>query len=673
MSRHRNVRNLEKDWGEYDDGYDEADGDYWQEEAERRQDSDGTWYTKAEFMSEYSGTAEWDRAKRWQPPQQEPPPAQPPPTQQQQQQPQQQEQQQQEQQPPPQQQPPPPPPQQQLEVERRYDTDGVAYTKEEFMLEYGGTAEWERAQPIEQALQSMRVAGAPAPAPRAKPTATPKLAPAPVAPSGEGRRARAKAAKDAAREASGSGSAPTASSSSGAAPVAPSRAASEQLPALPPPPPSEQLNMVVIGHVDAGKSTLMGRLLLLAGEVDERTMQRYERESKQANKASFRFAWVLDQSEDERARGVTIDVGTAFFRTPAGARLVNVLDAPGHRDFVPSMIGGAAQADAALLVVNASQGEFEAGLSAQTKEHVLLARALGVTQLLVAVNQMDSAGWAHARFAQIAAAVEPLARACGFAPPRCVPVSALDGLNLRADCPPPDAALEWYAGRSLLDEIDCLAPTPREAVVGTRLCVHDTFQGSHLGPVAVSGTLQAGTLRAGQKLLLLPGCELLTAKALLSRGVPVGEATAGDHVEVGLAGCAADTSIAQGSVLCDPQRAAPLATRVEVQLRVFDVAVPLTKGQPFELYLHTASCSCVLRKVLAGLDRLGKPTAAKPRCLVSQSAALVVLELERPLCVQRHADCKPMGRLVLREAGKTLAMGIITAVHDLKADDAPSK
>ena len=661
MSRHRNVRNLEKDWGEYDDGYDETDSDYWQEEAERRQDSDGVWYTRAEFVSEYGGTAEWDRAKRWQPPQQEqPPPRQPPPP------------------PPPltQQKPTPAQPQQQLQVERRYDTDGVAYTKEEFMLEYGGTAEWERAEPIEQTLQSMQMASAPAPAPapattaplRAKSTPAPK--PAPAAPSGEGRRARAKAAKEAAREAS-SGSAPAAFSP--AMPVTPSRVPSEQLPALPPPPPSEQLNMVVIGHVDAGKSTLMGRLLLLGGEVDERTMQRYEHEAKLANKASFRFAWVLDQSEDERARGVTIDVGTAFFRTPAGARLVNVLDAPGHRDFVPSMIGGAAQADAALLVVNASQGEFEAGLSAQTKEHVLLARALGVTQLLVAVNQMDSAGWAHARYAQIAAAVEPLARSCGFAPPRCVPVSALEGLNLRADCPPPDAALEWYAGRSLLDEIDSLAPTPREAVVGTRLCVHDTFQGSHLGPVAVSGTLQAGTLRAGQKLLLLPGCELLTAKALLSRGAPVGEATAGDHVEVGLAGCAADASIAQGSVLCDPQRPAPLATRVEVQLRVFDVAVPLTKGQPFELYLHTASCSCVLRKVLAGLDKLGKPTAAKPRCLVSQSAALVVLELERPLCVQRHADCKPMGRLVLREAGKTLAMGIITAIHDLKADDAPAK
>lgn len=214
-----------------------------------------------------------------------------------------------------------------------------------------------------------------------------------------------------------------------------------------------------------------------------------------------------------------------------------------------------------------------------------------------------------------------------------------------------------------LDEIDELEPRDlTESVVGTRLCVHDVFHGTRLGAVAVSGTLQSGTLAPGQKLLLLPGAEQVTAKALQSRGAAVELAVAGDHVEVGLQGCAADTSIAQGSVLCDPLRAAPLARRVEVQLRVFGVQVPLTRGQPVEAYCHASSGSATLSKILAGLDEHGQPTDAKPRCLPANSSALVLLEFERPVCVQLHADCKPMGRLVLREAGATLAAGVITAI-----------
>ena len=242
--------------------------------------------------------------------------------------------------------------------------------------------------------------------------------------------------------------------------------------------------MVVIGHVDAGKSTLVGRLLLMAGEVDERTMQRYEKEARALNKGSFRYAWVMDQDAEERARGVTIDVGCAFFRT--AQRLVNVLDAPGHKDFVPNMIGGAARADAALLVLNAATGAFEAGLCAQTREHLLLARSLGVSQLLVAVNQMDSVAWSQSRYDEIVAQIVTIAQQSGFGrEPACVPVSALAGLNLGPACPPPAEAASWLTGRSLLDAIDELQPQPHGSVAGLRLCVADAVQGTRLGPVAV--------------------------------------------------------------------------------------------------------------------------------------------------------------------------------------------
>lgn len=541
MSRHRDLRNLHKDYSDYDDGYDDGD-DYWAEEEpwvptananpapapsapapvpsstappaavaecvgaialvlgeqystadmqaaatlhagnvelaidalltgqtapppgvgppglapqppqppqpgehERRYDSDGILYTMAEFVQEYGGTAEWARsARQVTQPEEE-------------------------------------------EEERRCDpNDGALYTKAEFVAEYGGTAEWARAAPRwqptgEAGAQLARDMGqklslapssssSPHPAAAAPP---PKAAP----PAAVGRRARGKAAKEA------SGGHPAAAAApSVAAPATPS--AASPLPPAEVPPPSEQLNMVVIGHVDAGKSTLMGRLLLMAGEVDERTMQRYEKEARALNKGSFRYAWVMDQDAEERARGVTIDVGCAFFRTPR--QLVNVLDAPGHQDFVPNMIGGAAQADAALLVLNASTGAFEAGLCAQTREHLLLARSLGVSQLLVAVNQMDSVAWSQSRYDEIVAQIGPIAQQSGFArQPTCVPVSALGGLNLGCTCPPPAETAGWVMGRSLLDEIDELQPQPHGSTAGLRLCVADVVHGTRLGPVAV--------------------------------------------------------------------------------------------------------------------------------------------------------------------------------------------
>lgn len=525
MSRHRDLRNLHKDYSDYDDGYNDDD-DYWEEEEswaptasanpapapapvpsctappaamadcvgaiasilgeqysaaemqaaatlhagnvelaidalltgrtapppgvgppglapqspqprepERRYDADGVLYTLAEFIQEYGGTAEWARAAR------------------------------------------------QEEEERRCDpNDGVLYTKAEFVAEYGGTAEWVRAAPGRQLTgeagaqlardmgQKLSVA-----APSSSSSAHPAAAAPPskaAPPAAAGRRARGKAAKEA---------------SGGHPPAAPAPSAAAPATSLPPaevPPLSEQLNMVVIGHVDAGKSTLVGRLLLMAGEVDERTMQRYEKEARTLNKSSFRYAWVMDQDAEERARGVTIDVGCAFFRT--ARRLVNVLDAPGHKDFVPNMIGGAARADAALLVLNAATGAFEAGLCAQTREHLLLARSLGVSQLLVAVNQMDSVAWSQSRYDEIVAQIVAIAQQSGFGrQPTCVPVSALAGLNLGPTCPPPAEVASWVTGRSLLDAIDELQPQPHGSTAGLRLCVADAMHGTRLGPVAV--------------------------------------------------------------------------------------------------------------------------------------------------------------------------------------------
>jgi elongation factor 1 alpha-like protein len=571
---------------------------------------------------------------------------------------------------------------------RRVDpSNGVAYTRAEFIAEYGGTAEWDAAAP-----RTGNGGGGGAGGHRAGNGGGSGREGGGKGGGGKGGGGKGGGGKGGGGK-GGGGTGGDAKVAAAAPQLAPSRPASSSTPPMPTPeaaaaavaaaagaaaaaaagadadvavPRSSQLNLVVAGHVDAGKSTLMGRLLAACGRVDARTLHKYEREAAQAGKASFKWAWVLDQDSEERARGVTIEVGVAHFES---ARLkVNVLDTPGHRDFVPNMIGGAAQADAALLLLNAAASEFEAGLCGQTAEHLLLLRALGVRQLVVVVNKMDAANWEQQRYEEIVAGVAPLLAQAGWRMPLppVVPISALAAQNLTPDAPAAGGG-GWYPGRTLLEEIDALEPADRrESKGGAQLCVNDVYRSLMLGPATVSGTLQAGTLSVGQPLMLLPGGGTHTVKALASRGEAAAAVTAGDHVELSLAPPPDEGAIGAGSLLCDPSRPVPLATIVEVQLRVFSPPAPLTKGQPFEVYVHTASAPAILHKIVAGVQKDGVRAAARPRFLVAQSAAVVQLRFESPICLQPHAVCRGLGRLVLREAGRTLAAGIVTAILDAK-------
>lgn len=230
-----------------------------------------------------------------------------------------------------------------------------------------------------------------------------------------------------------------------------------------------RLSMVVLGHVDAGKSTLMGMVLLKLGLVQKRTVQKYQKQAAEVGKASFHLAWVMDEDESERERGVTMDVATKFFSTPSHD--FTLLDAPGHAAFVPNMITGAASAQVGILVVAATRGEFEAGfmlsklgcVGGQTREHVVLARGLGVSQLIVAVNKLDVVDWSQERFDEIKGMLEPFLVENGFHQKRIrfVPTSGLTGINVK-DKPSSDVKLsEWYKGPTLLEAIDSFAPAQR--------------------------------------------------------------------------------------------------------------------------------------------------------------------------------------------------------------------
>uniref|UniRef100_A0ABI7X8Z1 HBS1-like protein n=1 Tax=Felis catus TaxID=9685 RepID=A0ABI7X8Z1_FELCA len=389
------------------------------------------------------------------------------------------------------------------------------------------------------------------------------------------------------------------------------------------------LNLVVIGHVDAGKSTLMGHMLYLLGNVNKRTMHKYEQESKKAGKASFAYAWVLDETGEERERGVTMDVGMTKFETTT--KVITLMDAPGHKDFIPNMITGAAQADVAILVVDASRGEFEAGFETggQTREHGLLVRSLGVTQLAVAVNKMDQVNWQQERFQEITGKLGHFLKQAGFkeSDVAFIPTSGLSGENLITRSQSSELT-KWYKGLCLLEQIDSFKPPQRSVDKPFRLCVSDVFKGITL------------------------------------HDEPVDWAAAGDHVSLTLVGMDI-IKINVGCIFCGPKEPIKACTRFRARILIFNIEIPITKGFPVLLHYQTVSEPAVIKRLISVLNKsTGEVTKKKPKLLTKGQNALVELQTQRPVALELYKDFKELGRFMLRYGGSTIAAGVVTEIKE---------
>ncbi|XP_041974061.1 HBS1-like protein [Aricia agestis] len=427
----------------------------------------------------------------------------------------------------------------------------------------------------------------------------------------------------------------------------------------------EHLYIVIIGHVDAGKSTLMGHLLCELGEVSQRTLHKYEQESKKIGKQSFMYAWVLDETGEERVRGITMDVGKAQFETKT--KKVIILDAPGHADFIPNMITGAGQADVALLVVDATRGEFESGfeLGGQTREHALLVRSLGVNQLAVAVNKLDTTNWSQERFDEITKKLKIFLKQAGFkdSDVTYVPCSGLTGENLVK--PPSEAELmKWYSGPSLLDVIDKFNVPQRPITKPLRMSVSDIYKGTGSG-FCVAGRIENGVINKGDKVLVCPTKEPAEIRNLSINEMTCNSAFAGDQVTVTLSGVEMQ-NVSVGFVLSDPIQQVPVTTRFEARLVVFNVKVPITKG--FSVLIHHQSLveAANIVKLKALLNKsTGEVLKKKPRCLGNNSVAVVEIEVCRPICIEKYKDVKELGRVMLRVSGVTIAAGLVTDIYNV--------
>ncbi|KAG4046233.1 HBS1-like protein [Phytophthora cactorum] len=422
-----------------------------------------------------------------------------------------------------------------------------------------------------------------------------------------------------------------------------------------------KISMVVIGHVDAGKSTITGHLLYKLGYVSKRLMHKYEKESREAGKSSFAYAWVMDADEEERSRGVTMDVGTSHFETET--KHVTLLDAPGHRDFIPKMIAGAAQADVAVLVVPAVTGEFEAAFenSGQTKEHTLLVRSLGVAQMVVAVNKMDMVNWDKERFDNIVQSLSTFLQGAGFRPKnlRFVPLSGMTGANLEKTGGVEECS--WYSGPSLVEAIDTFAPPQRQISKPFRMTVSDVSKSMSLGQT-ISGRVYAGAAAVGDSFLLMPIGLPLTVKGMEQDGKSCTLARAGDTIEMGITGID-PSALTTGSILCSIASPVQLAKKFEAKIMTMPaVEVPLVKGTYVTIHMHNVDEPVNITRLVSMLSKTGEVEKKKPRCITRERSAVVQITCHRKICLEEFANYRQLGRFTLRDRGKTLAAGIITQI-----------
>ncbi|XP_043801628.1 HBS1-like protein isoform X1 [Apis laboriosa] len=422
----------------------------------------------------------------------------------------------------------------------------------------------------------------------------------------------------------------------------------------------EQLHLIVVGHVDAGKSTLLGRLLCDLGQVPSRLIHKYQQESKKIGKQSFAYAWVFDETGEERERGITMDIGHSKFETKT--KSITLLDAPGHKDFIPNMITGATQADVALLVVDATRGEFETGFDSggQTREHALLLRSLGISQLAVIVNKLDTVDWSKERFDEIVSKISIFLKQAGFKDNVIfVPCSGLSGENILTK--PKESLFNWYKGPTLVDVIDNFKCPERHINKPFRFSINDIFKGTGSG-FCVSGHVETGMVSLGDKILILPRNETAVIKSLQIDEISITNAFAGDQVSLTLSGID-QQNVGIGDIICNPQNPVPVTLCFQAHIVVFTVKVPIIKGLPIVIHQQSLVQPGVITKLIAQLHRTtSEMIKKKPRCLPKNSSAIIEITMQNPICMELYKDIKQLGRVMLRVEGTTIAAGLVTKI-----------
>ncbi|KAK2385636.1 hypothetical protein P8452_40336 [Trifolium repens] len=424
------------------------------------------------------------------------------------------------------------------------------------------------------------------------------------------------------------------------------------------------LNVVFIGHVDAGKSTTGGQILFLSGQVDDRTIQKYEKEAKDKSRESWYMAYIMDTNEEERVKGKTVEVGRAHFETDTTR--FTILDAPGHKSYVPNMISGASQADIGVLVISARKGEFETGYErgGQTREHVQLAKTLGVTKLLVVVNKMDdpTVNWSKERYDEIESKMVPFLKQSGYNVKKDVsflPISGLMGLNLKTRLD--KSHCSWWDGPCLFEALDSIEVPMGDPKSPFRMPIIDKFK--DMGTV-VMGKVESGTIRDGDSLLIMPNKDHVKVVAIYIDENRVKCAGPGENLRVRVSGVE-EEDLLSGFVLSSAANPISTVTEFVAQLQILELLdnAIFTAGYKAVLHVHSVVEECEIVELLQQIDpKTRKPIKKKVLFVKNGAIVLCRVQVNNVICVEKFSDFPQLGRFTLRTEGKTVAVGKVTAL-----------
>jgi elongation factor 1-alpha len=413
------------------------------------------------------------------------------------------------------------------------------------------------------------------------------------------------------------------------------------------------MNIVFIGHVDHGKSTTIGRLLLDTGHIQQYVIDKFKEEAASKGKTTFEFAWVMDQLKEERERGVTIDVAHKPFNTDK--YYFTIIDCPGHRDFIKNMITGTSQGDGAVLVCSAAEGA-----QAQTKEHIFLARTLGIPQIVVAVNKMDAVEYKQEAYEKTKVDVTALLKNVGYKTDTIafVPVSAYIGDNIAKK----SDKMPWYKGGTLVDALNGFVVPEKPTGKPLRLPVQDVYTITGVGTVPV-GRVETGILRPNDKIIFQPSGKVGEVKSVEMHHTALAQAVPGDNVGFNVRGIS-KTDVKRGDVAGPVDNPPTVAKSFTARIMVLNHPSVITAGYTPVFHCHTAQVACTFEALLKKLDpKTGATLEENPQTIKTGDAALVKIRPTKPMVVELAKDFPPLGKFAIRDMGITVAAGMAIEVE----------
>ncbi len=416
-------------------------------------------------------------------------------------------------------------------------------------------------------------------------------------------------------------------------------------------------NVVFVGHVDAGKSTTVGRLMYDTGKIPEQELTKLKAEAQKHGKAGFEFAYVMDRIKEERERGVTIDL--AYQKIITQKYEVTIIDAPGHKDFVKNMITGASQADAGFLVVAA-----KSGIQPQTKEHLWLMKTMGVSQLAVIINKMDEVEYKEDRFNKVKEDVANELKMVGYGTNiTFLAVAGLKGDNVAKKSP----NMPWYKGPTVLEQFDLFSPPEQPTNLPLRMAIQDVYEITGIGTVPV-GKIETGVMKIGQKVIILPGRSGKgingEVRSIEMHHEQLQQAEAGDNVGINIRGVG-KKDIARGDVVCDAAKPATIAEEFVAQVAVISHPTVIANGYTPVFHVHTAQVPCQFIELIEKTSPDGV-TAKNPDFLKNGDVAKVRIKPIGNLILETQASNPHMARFAIRDAGATVAAGVCIEVKAKK-------